>query len=71
MTAFNSGLVELDAHNVLRKVNKLIEEKEKELVYQQGFVASVDKKLGNERFVNNAPEQVVNNERKKKEDAGS
>ena len=30
MTAFNSGLVELDAHTVLRKVSKLIEEKEQE-----------------------------------------
>lgn len=40
-------------------------EKEKELVYQQGFVKSIMGKLGNERFVNNAPEQVVANERKK------
>lgn len=38
---------------------------EKELEYQEGFVASVKKKLDNERFVNNAPEAVVNNERKK------
>ena len=36
-----------------------------ELKYQRGFVASVEKKLGNERFVNNAPEQVVARERKK------
>jgi valyl-tRNA synthetase len=40
-------------------------EKEKELVYQQGFVKSIMGKLGNERFVNNAPQQVVANERKK------
>jgi valyl-tRNA synthetase len=45
-----------------------LEEKEKELDYQRGFVASVEKKLSNERFVNNAPEQVVNNERKKQAD---
>ena len=38
---------------------------EKELEYQQGFVSAVQKKLNNERFVNNAPEDVVNIERKK------
>jgi len=38
---------------------------QKELEYQEGFVQSVSKKLSNERFVNNAPEAVVNNERKK------
>ena len=41
------------------------EKLEKELEYQQGFVASVQKKLENERFVSGAPEAVVNNERKK------
>jgi valyl-tRNA synthetase len=30
---------------------------------------SVQKKLGNERFVNNAPEQVVASEKKKQADA--
>jgi valyl-tRNA synthetase len=47
-------------------------EKEKlrnELDYQQGFLKSVMKKLSNERFVNNAPESVVANERKKMADA--
>jgi valyl-tRNA synthetase len=42
---------------------------EKELDYARGFLASVMKKLGNERFVNNAPEQVVASEMKKKADA--
>jgi len=37
----------------------------KELDHQRGFVASIEKKLGNERFVSNAPEAVVANERKK------
>lgn len=40
-----------------------------ELAYHKGFLASVQKKLGNERFVNNAPEQVINNEKKKEADA--
>lgn len=38
---------------------------EKELEYQEGFVASVNRKLSNERFVNNAPAAVVDKERKK------
>ena len=37
----------------------------KELEYAKGFAGSIEKKLGNERFVNNAPAQVVDNERKK------
>jgi len=37
----------------------------KELEYQEGFVISVEKKLSNERFVNNAPAAVVDNEKKK------
>ncbi len=42
---------------------------EEELEYTKGFLKSVQKKLGNERFVNNAPEQVVNSEKKKLADA--
>jgi valyl-tRNA synthetase len=42
---------------------------EKELKYLKGFLISVDKKLSNERFVNNAPDQVLANERQKKSDA--
>ena len=48
------------------------EEKKKlqdELKYMKGFLQGVMKKLENERFVNNAPEQVVEKERKKKADA--
>jgi len=40
-----------------------------ELKYTQGFLNSVMKKLSNERFVNNAPEQVIVIERKKQTDA--
>jgi len=42
---------------------------EEELAYQQGFLKSVEKKLSNERFVSNAPQQVVALERKKAADA--
>ncbi len=41
----------------------------KDLEYQRGFMASVDKKLSNEKFVNSAPPQVIEIERKKKADA--
>jgi len=40
-----------------------------ELEYTKGFLVSVQKKLSNEKFVNGAPEQVVENERKKEADA--
>jgi valyl-tRNA synthetase len=40
-----------------------------ELAYARGFLATVEKKLSNERFVQNAPENIVANEKKKKIDA--
>jgi len=41
----------------------------KELTYLKGFLVSVNKKLENERFVANAKPEVVELERRKKEDA--
>ena len=41
----------------------------KDLEYQKGFLASVEKKLSNERFVQNAKPEVIESERKKKADA--
>jgi len=46
-----------------------IEELLKELEYQKGFLIAIDKKLGNERFVQNAKPEVVELERRKKADA--
>ncbi len=37
----------------------------KDLAYEQGFLASVEKKLANERFVSSAPAAVVDAERRK------
>ncbi len=56
-----------DNINVAEEIEKL----EKELEYAKGFLASVEKKLSNERFVANAPEAVVAAERKKQADAQS
>ncbi|TAI46760.1 valine--tRNA ligase [Flagellimonas allohymeniacidonis] len=53
------------AIDVEAEIKKIIEE----LNYTKGFLQSVQKKLGNERFVNNAPEKVVAMERKKAADA--
>lgn len=44
---------------------------EEELHYAEGFLKSVEKKLSNERFVNGAPEKVVNIEKQKKADTES
>ena len=46
-----------------------VEKLQKDLEYQKGFLNSVSKKLSNERFVNNAPEAVVNAEKQKQADA--
>ncbi|MCB0472843.1 MAG: valine--tRNA ligase [Flavobacteriaceae bacterium] len=51
--------------NVQEEIAKLTEE----LNYTEGFLKSVQQKLANERFVNNAPEQVVDLERQKEADA--
>ena len=45
------------------------EKLQKDLEYLKGFLASVDKKLGNEKFVQNANPTVIENERKKQADA--
>jgi len=54
------GLVDMD-----EEIKKL----EADLKYAEGFLQNVLKKLSNERFVNNAPQQVVDIERKKQADA--
>ncbi len=51
--------------NVEEEIKKLSEE----LAYQEKFLASVMKKLGNESFVSKAPEAVIALERKKQSDA--
>lgn len=41
----------------------------KEVDYLKGFLKSVDAKLSNERFIQNAKPEIIDNERKKKADA--
>jgi valyl-tRNA synthetase len=53
------------AINVEEEIAKINEE----LKYTEGFLKSVQKKLSNERFVSNAPEQVITMERNKEGDA--
>lgn len=54
--------ITIDVESEIKKLNE-------ELEYARGFLASVMKKLTNERFVGSAPEQVVVLERKKQADA--
>jgi valyl-tRNA synthetase len=55
-----TGTIDVEA-----EIKKLKEE----LSYTEGFLKSVQKKLSNDRFVNNAPEAVITSERKKESDA--
>jgi len=48
-----------------------IKKLQKELDYTKGFLKSVEGKLNNQRFINNAPDQVVSNEKNKMADAKS
>ncbi|BFP39768.1 valine--tRNA ligase [Flavobacteriaceae bacterium GF1] len=57
-----SGAIDVEAE--IQKINE-------ELKYTRGFLQSVQKKLSNERFVDNAPPQVVELERKKAADAAA
>ncbi len=52
----------IDVEEELKKLNA-------ELEYQEGFLASVMKKLSNERFIQHAPAKVVENEQAKRRDA--
>ena len=59
--------VKLDNDNI--DVDAERERLTKEIDYLKGFLASVEKKLSNERFVQNAKPEIVQNEKNKKADA--
>ena len=50
-------------------VEEELKKMEEELKYTKGFLTSVQKKMSNERFVNNAPAKVIEIEKKKMADA--
>lgn len=54
------GLIDFkkERERILKEINRL-----------EGFLKGIEKKLANEKFVENAPAEVVENERKKREDA--
>jgi len=61
-TQYNVPLqIEVNVEEELKKLNE-------QLSYYTKFAANIDKKLSNEKFVNNAPEKVVALERKKRSD---
>ncbi len=51
----------IDIENEIKKIQK-------ELDYNKGFLKSVQSKLDNEKFINNAPEKVIINEKNKMKD---
>jgi valyl-tRNA synthetase len=56
-----------DTIDITGEIKKL----QNELDYHKGFLKSVENKLNNKQFINNAPEQVVMNEKNKMTDAKS
>ncbi len=69
-----AGSVRVNTHEFFIPLTNVDVEAEKEKIvkeieYTEGFLQKVVKKLSNERFVNNAPENVVNLEKKKQSDA--
>ncbi len=69
-----AGLVPIQTHRCYIPMKQVDVEAEKEkilkeIAHYEGFLNITLKKLSNDKFVNNAPEKVVNLERKKKKDA--
>jgi len=67
--AFICGKTKIFAHlNLEIDTEEELAKSQEELERQKGFISGIAKKLSNERFVSNAPEAVVNMERKKMAD---
>jgi len=61
-----------DSDTIFLEIKKSQDSKEEtlnQIKYLEGFLASVNKKLENKSFVDNAPKQVIDNEIKKRDDA--
>ena len=69
-TAYHTGLEAYQGQAVMPVADESYAAYQQEdLKYYEGFLKSVMAKLSNERFVQNAPEKVVANERAKQADA--
>ncbi len=66
--SFLAGKYDFFVHASFIDLEKEKNKLRKDLNYQLGFLKSVEKKLNDKRFMQNAPEWVVNNEHKKKSD---
>ena len=64
----NSNIYSIPFYQEINIEEELIKINE-DLNYQKGFLKSVEAKLSNKNFSNNAPERVINKELKKKNDA--
>lgn len=63
-TIITGGVVYVPLEGILDK-DKEISKLEKEIERTKSFISGIEKKLSNERFVNNAPEAVVQGEKNK------
>ena len=64
----NSNIYSLPFEKEINFDEEIVKIKE-DLEYQKGFLKSVNLKLENKRFTENAPQTIVQNELKKKNDA--
>ena len=69
MSLYDADFNENDNFSIEDNIEEEIKKLTDELKYTEGFLRSVQGKLSNERFVNNAPAQVIEVERKKEADA--
>ena len=56
---------------VVREIQLQKQQMQKDLEHLKGFLLTIEKKLGNERFVQNAKPEVLELERKKQSDAAA
>jgi len=69
LPSFFSGKTEYFASVELKISEEEIKQIKKDIEYYEGFLASVNGKLNNEKFISNAPPQIVETEKKKQQDA--
>lgn len=74
VSQINANLESLVVDSKEYFINKLLDKKndlikiKKDLKYNLGFLKSIQSKLNNKKFIENAPDSIVENEKKKEED---